>query len=203
MNKPKILLNVFHPDLGGSRGNRILIEEIKGVPGLTINDVYGRYPDGKIDVEREQGLLVEHDLIVFQYPFYWFSSPALFKEWQDRVLDYGFAYPPGEGDKLNGKHWLSVVTVGSREWAYMSGAHMNFTVAELLRPFQQTAYYVGMVWVAPFLVYGVNRPDLSWAASDEEIRGRAAELRRKLEEYDLEEVHSIGPVMPYQLAGKG
>lgn len=38
----------------------------------------------------EQQLLLEHDIIVFQH-FYWYSCPAILKEWMDRVLEYGFA----------------------------------------------------------------------------------------------------------------
>jgi glutathione-regulated potassium-efflux system ancillary protein KefG len=203
MKEPRILVNVFHPDLTKSRGNRILLEAIRDLPGLTVNDVYGRYPDSKIDVAREQQLLLDHDLFVFQHPMYWYSSPALFKEWQDKVLEFGFAFPPGQGDRLNGKHWMSVVTIASPEWSYTSGGHNNFTVAELLRPFQQTAYFAGMKWNSPFTVHGVVLPEesgVSYGASTEELRQRAAELREKLANYDLEETHRIGPVLPVQLA---
>ena len=37
------------------------------------------------------------------------------KQWEDKVLSYGFAYPPKEGTALHGKRWLSVITTGSRE----------------------------------------------------------------------------------------
>ncbi|HEY5892470.1 MAG TPA: NAD(P)H-dependent oxidoreductase [Chthoniobacterales bacterium] len=202
MKRPRILVNVFHPDLGQSRGNGILLEAIRDLPNLTVNDVYAHYPDGKIDVAREQKLLLDHDLFVFQHPFYWYSSPALFKEWQDKVFSFGFAYPPGQGDQLNGKHWLSVITLASPDWSYTSGGSNNFTVAELLRPFQQTAYYTGMKWNSPFPVHGVLPEDsgISYTATTENLIQRAVELRKKLETYDLEETRRVGPVLPVQLA---
>jgi len=45
-------------------------------------------------------------MIVFHHPFYWYSSPAILKEWQDLVLEYGFAYGH-EGTALRGKKSLS------------------------------------------------------------------------------------------------
>ena len=86
MSKPKILLNLFHPDLDNSRGNKILIERVRDLPNVTFRDVYRECPGFKINVKHEQQLLLDHDLIVFQHPFYWYSCPSLLKEWEDRVL---------------------------------------------------------------------------------------------------------------------
>ncbi len=49
-----------------------------------------------IDIPREQALLREHEVIVFQHPLYTYSCPALLKEWLDRVLSRGFASGPGK-----------------------------------------------------------------------------------------------------------
>jgi hypothetical protein len=67
---------------------------------VDISDLYEEYPDFYINVKREQQLLIEHDIIVFQHPFYWYSSPAILKQWEDLVLEFGFAYGPG-GTKLH------------------------------------------------------------------------------------------------------
>ena len=45
-----------------------------------------------IDVHAEQKLLLDHDIIIWQHPFYWYSAPAIIKEWMDLVLEHGFAY---------------------------------------------------------------------------------------------------------------
>ena len=52
---------------------------------VTAIDLYAEYPDYNISIEREQQRLVEHDVIIFQFPIYWYSTPALLKEWQDLV----------------------------------------------------------------------------------------------------------------------
>lgn len=55
-------------------------------------DLYAEYPSFQIDIEREQGRLLAHEVIVFTHPLYCYSTPAILKEWQDLVLEYGFAY---------------------------------------------------------------------------------------------------------------
>ncbi len=149
------LINLFHPDIDQSRGNRVLLDQIRDLPDLTIRDMYREYPDFKIDVKREQQLLLDFDLIVFQHPFYWYSAPALMKEWQDKVLEMGFAYPPGVGDRLKGRDWLSAITTGGAQEAYCSGGFNNYSMSELLKPFQQTANLCGMIWHRPFVVHRV------------------------------------------------
>lgn len=59
---------------------------------MAVQDLYEVYPTLNISAKREQKLLLEHDAIVFQHPFYWYSTPAILKEWQDIVLEHGWAY---------------------------------------------------------------------------------------------------------------
>ena len=84
---------------------------------MTIHDLYEVYPTLSIDVKREQALLLEHDVIVFQHPFYWYSCPAILKEWQDLVLEHGWAYGVG-GTQLRGKITLNAITTGGPAHAY-------------------------------------------------------------------------------------
>lgn len=80
----KILVNLFHPDIAQSTVNRRWAQELKENSQMTLNSQYERYPDWQIDVGREQALLLAHDRIVFQHPFYWYSSPPLMKKWLKR-----------------------------------------------------------------------------------------------------------------------
>ena len=75
----RILIQFAHPVLERSRVNRHLIEAVRELANVTINDLYELYPDLSIDVAREQKLLDDHDAIVFQHPFYWYSCPAILK----------------------------------------------------------------------------------------------------------------------------
>ena len=68
MTAPRVLINVFHPNLAASRANRLIVDELRQLPAATVRDAQKACPDWKIDVAREQELLVAHDLIVFQHP---------------------------------------------------------------------------------------------------------------------------------------
>ena len=197
MRKPRILWYIFHPNFAQSRGNKIIYDAVRSVQGVTFRFAYQEFPDGKIDAKIEQDLLSSHDLIVFQHPFYWYSAPALLRQWQDAVLGYGFAYPPSVGKALHGKHCLSVVTTGGPQWAYASGGSNNFTISELLRPFQQTANMCGMRWLSPFVVHGVLPGDFEGlkATPDTQIKEFAQSLRTCVENYDLDARPALEPVV--------
>jgi glutathione-regulated potassium-efflux system ancillary protein KefG len=190
---PRILVNVFHPDLANSTGNKVLSDSIQGVANVTLRDLYREYPDMKIDVEREQHLLLDHDLIVFQHPLYWYSSPALFKEWQDRVLQPGFAFPPGVGDELKGKHWLSVITMASSGDEYGPDGANQYTLDEFLRPFERTAAFCGMTWVPPVIIEGVVQAKVVDARRivAEHLSTQAEKYRLYLAGYDYDNVQAV------------
>jgi len=69
-----------HPHLDKSHVNKAWLKEIKRHPEkITVHDLYASYPDWQIDVQREQELAEKHDRMIFQFPFYWYSSPPLLK----------------------------------------------------------------------------------------------------------------------------
>jgi glutathione-regulated potassium-efflux system ancillary protein KefG len=152
----RVLVLFAHPVLERSRVNRGLVEGVADLSGVTVHDLYEVYPTLAIDAAREQALLLEHDVVVFQHPFYWYSTPAILKEWQDLVLEHGWAYGEG-GDRLRGKIALNVLTTGGPETAYRRGGYNRFTVRELLAPFDQTAHLCGMRFLAPFVVHAALR----------------------------------------------
>ncbi|MGB3493526.1 MAG: NAD(P)H-dependent oxidoreductase [Elainellaceae cyanobacterium] len=157
MTHPNRILVLFaHPALHKSRINSQLIRAIADLDGVTVNDLYERYPDFDIDIHREQQLLINHEIIVFQHPFYWYSSPALLKEWQDLVLEHGFAYGH-EGTALQGKKCLSALTTGGTMQAYCREGYNYYTLRELLTPFEQTARLCGMEYLPPFVVHGTHQ----------------------------------------------
>ncbi|MEM6673618.1 MAG: NAD(P)H-dependent oxidoreductase [Planctomycetota bacterium] len=153
-----ILLLFAHPALHRSRVNRPLLDAARTVDGVRVFDLYAAYPDFDIDVEEQKRLLLEHEIVVFQHPFFWYSSPAILKEWQDLVLQYGFAYGRG-GDKLAGKSLLTAITTGGAAEAYCPAGHNHYTIDEFLRPFEQTADLCGMRYLPPFVVHGTHRLD--------------------------------------------
>ena len=150
-----ILILFAHPALQKSRVNRRLIEYVRDIDGVTFHDLYEEYPDFHINVKREQKLLVENDIIVFHHPIFWFSVPALLKEWMDLVLEHGWAYGRG-GRALKGKKLLSIISTGARESLYRRESYNRHTIGEFLAPINQTAYVCGMEYLPPFVVHGTH-----------------------------------------------
>ncbi len=148
----KILVLFAHPRLGTSIVQKAMLKAIRGLDNVTVHDLYFAYPDFMIDVAREQALLLEHDVIVFQHPFYWYSSPAIIKEWMDLVLEHGWAYGTG-GAKLHKKFMLSAISTGGDNDAYHHTGRNRFEVEELLAPFNQTAHLCGMAYLKPFIIF--------------------------------------------------
>ena len=98
----RIMNLVFHPDLQASRVNRAWKRQLESSGKVaTSRDLYGDYPDFRIDIEREQDQLLAHDRVILQFPLYWYSCPPLLKKWLDDVLTHGFAYG-STGDQLRG-----------------------------------------------------------------------------------------------------
>ena len=171
---PRILILFAHPALEKSRVNSRLAAAVKDLAGVTFNDLYEQYPEFDVDVGREQELLTGADLVILQHPLFWYSTPALLKQWEDLVLEHGWAYGT-EGTALQGKRILSAITAGGREEAYQREGHNRFTMAELLRPIEQTARLCGMDWLPPFAVHGTHR------MSVEQMERHAADYRRAVE----------------------
>ena len=153
--KKKILLLLAHPSLPRSEVNRPLFDAAKQIEHVTCVDLYEQYPTFDIDIDKEQQRLREHDVIIFQFPLYWYSTPAILKEWQDLVLEYGFAYGH-EGAALHGKTFLCNITAGGKESFYQPDGLNHFPIRELLTPLEQMATLVGMTYLPPFVLFGAR-----------------------------------------------
>lgn len=148
----KVIVLFAHPGQRHSQINLELAEAARSTDDIDFVDLYGEYPRFKIDIDREQKRLLDHDAIVFQFPVYWYSTPSLLKEWQDLVLEYGFAYGP-DGDKLAGKLLFPVVTAGGPEDAYQQAGYNKFPLRTLLTPLEQTANLCQMRYIPPFVLF--------------------------------------------------
>ncbi len=151
----KILIIFAHPALQKSKIHKRLTDSVKNIRGVTLNNLYENYPDFYLNIIKEQQLLIEHDIIIWQHPFYWYSAPAILKEWFDLVLQNGFAY--GEkGKNLEGKQVLSVISTGGSKEIYCKGGRNNFTVNEFLIPYKQSANLCLMEYLPPFVIYNAQ-----------------------------------------------
>lgn len=154
----RILILFAHPAFEKSRVHSQLLAAIRGMQGVTVHDLYEVYPDLNIDVRQEQGLLLQHDIILFQHPFYWYSAPAMLKQWQDLVLEHGWAYGR-TGTALRGKRITNVLSAGAMETAYQPEGWHRYPLTDFLLPFRQTAALCNMQYLDPFIVYGTHQMD--------------------------------------------
>lgn len=122
------------------------------------------------DIAREQEKLIQADAVIFQFPLWWFSMPAILKGWIDRVYAYGFAYGVGEhndrhwGDRygegrMAGKRAMLVVTTGGWESHY-GPRGINGPIDDILFPIQHgMLHYPGFDVLPPLVIYRTGRID--------------------------------------------
>lgn len=171
----ELLVYYAHPGHRHSQANRAMLAAAGSVDGIELVDLYAEYPRFRIDVDREQERLLEHEVIVFQFPLFWYSTPSLIKEWQDLVLEHGFAYGPG-GDRLAGKRVLLAVTAGGSVHDYGQQGLQRYPLRTFLRPFEQTARLCQMEFAAPYVLY-----DSLHAPGDGRLAAHVDGYRRLLE----------------------
>lgn len=153
MTRPANTLVVFaHPALERARVGAAMIAAAGAAPGVEVRDLYELYPDFAIDVEAEQAALAAADTVILQFPFFWYSTPALMKEWLDLVLTHGFAYGVA-GMALKGKTLACAISTGGGARAYQDKGYNRFTIEDFLRPLDQTAHLCRMKWVKPFVIH--------------------------------------------------
>lgn len=110
------------------------------------------------DIQAELDKLLWADLLILNFPIFWFSAPAMLKGWIDRVLVSGICY----GGKrfydqggLSGKKALVTVTLGGREHMFGEGA-IHGPLEDMLRPILRgTLAYVGFDVLEPFVAWHV------------------------------------------------
>lgn len=140
------------------------------------------------DVKAEQEKLLWADVLILQFPLWWFSMPAILKGWVERVYARGFAYGVGEhserrwGDRygegmLAGKRAMLIVTAGG--WAeHYSARGINGPIDDLLFPINHgILYYPGYKVLPPFVVYQADRLDnTAFGQVAEQLRERMRTL---------------------------
>lgn len=140
-----VLVLLAHPDLAKSKANAALSKAAAEIEGVQVVNIYD-YP---VTADAYREAVKAAKTIVYEFPFYWMSSPHLLKQWTDEV----FMTFVMEG-LIKGKRLLVVTTTGSDEAAYQHGGRNKYTMDEYLRPFEGQANHAEMVWEKPLVVYG-------------------------------------------------
>jgi NAD(P)H dehydrogenase (quinone) len=112
------------------------------------------------EIEAELLKLEACDLLILQFPLWWFGLPAILKGWVDRVMAMGRTYGYGhiyETGKFRGKRAMLSLTTGGPEAAYRKGG-FNGDIDAILRPIQRgILQFLGFDVLAPQIHYGPIR----------------------------------------------
>jgi NAD(P)H dehydrogenase (quinone) len=135
------------------------------------------------DIESEITKVERCDLMIWQFPLWWFGLPAVLKGWVDRVLAMGRAYGNGriyQSGVFHGKRAFLSLTTGGPEDSYRKGA-FNGDMKGILRPIHRgMLQFVGFEVLEPQVVYGpvrltAEQRTQQLAAYAERLRGIARE----------------------------
>jgi len=111
-------------------------------------------PDIAAEVEKVKWA----DLIIFSFPVYWYSMPAILKGWVDRVFISGYCYGGTriyDRGGLKGKRAMLATSLGGQPHMFGPGA-VHGELETLLKPIQQGMLgYVGLTVLPPFVAYHV------------------------------------------------
>ena len=152
------LVVLAHPDIERSQVNKHLAHKLSTIEHVTVHSLYEQYTDQPLDISREQALIQAHDMVVLQFPLYWFSSPSLLKQWQDEVFTSAFSI--GESNRVKGKQFMVIVSVGGTEKDYQPMGIMKATMEDILIPYKTFARLTEMKYLEPFITYGVPNPSI-------------------------------------------
>ncbi|MDV7719554.1 flavodoxin family protein [Pediococcus ethanolidurans] len=145
----KTLIIVAHPKLVESGTQQFLKTSLANMSEVTWHVLTPKQTH--FDVSNEQALLKAHNRIIFQFPLYWYSAPAILKQWEDEVLTRNFVY--GTQQALAQKELGIVVSTGDPQRDFKAGSGEQFTLSELLRPYQALANKAQMTYLPPFTIF--------------------------------------------------
>ncbi len=152
----KVLIISGHTDLATSVANKTILETLEArLPGATVVKLDELYPDFKIDVKAEQARLLEADIVVLQFPVFWYSAPSILERWMEETFLHGFSHG-STGDKLKGKKLVLSFTTGAPETMYSHEGFMGHTVDEFLVSFEATAKLCQMELAGKVYTGGVS-----------------------------------------------
>jgi len=133
------------------------------------------------DVEDEISKLEWCELMIWQFPLWWFGLPAILKGWVDRVFAMGRTYGGGriyDNGVFKGKRALLSLTTGGPAAAYLKGGFQG-DIQAILRPIQRgMLQFLGFTVLAPQITYGPVRLEPDARA---EVLAAYAERLRNIE----------------------
>jgi NAD(P)H dehydrogenase (quinone) len=180
------------------RGAAVKISDLYGMnfnPVATMSDtiVPANPADVPEDLKLEREKVEWADYIIFQFPMWWTSAPAIVKGWFDRVFAAGFAYGPGVYNHGNfkGKKAMLSFTTGGRHLDSYGPKGLKGEMSERLFGFQhEILYFSGMDVIEPFIVPS--------GVSEEERKDYIEQLKVRMAGLEFAPTISFLPIEDYQ-----
>lgn len=152
------------------------------------------------DIKAELDKLLAADLLILQFPLWWFSMPAIMKGWVDRVFAFGSAYDFGrtwDDGVFAGKRAMLSVTASAPREAFMPDGR-NGDMERVLWPIHAGILALcGYSVLPPFISHGI--PFIGSEAMEAEVE-RFAEVLCQLDESKPMFFHSAEDIEGYRLA---
>ena len=133
------------------------------------------------DILEEQRKVRDCDLLILQFPLWWFTMPAILKGWVDRVMSMGFAYGGGQWydtGGMKGRRAMLSVTTGGPDFMY-SHLGRNGDMEKILFPIQHgILYFCGFEVLPPHIAFAPAH------ATEEERAGMLGSFRQRIATLD-------------------
>lgn len=176
----QILIVSGHTDPADSAANTAILKSLKTrLPGAEVDELAALYPDFQIDIKAEQEKLEKADILVFQFPLFWYSLPSLLERWMEETFQHGFSHG-SSGNKLRGKKLLLSVTVGAPESMYHRDGAMGYEIEEFFPAVYAMCRLTGMEYAGAVYTFGVSYTLRETPEGQREIEEKAAAHAERL-----------------------
>ncbi|MGX4763968.1 NAD(P)H-dependent oxidoreductase [Holzapfeliella sp. JNUCC 72] len=151
----KVHIFVSHPDVN----NSVTQQFFKSTLALADAEVEVTVLDEQImqnqqfNRKQHQENILAADHVIFQFPLYWYSAPYSLKKWQDDIFTNRFINELTKLNQLKRKSLSLVINTGQPQKDFQPGQKSQFSLNEILRPYQVFANELGFNYLTPFIVY--------------------------------------------------
>ena len=171
MQMKNVLIVSGHRDSeNDSVANKQIIKDLTELlPDAEVSILDRLYPDYEIDVKSEQKKLEKADIIVLQFPLFWYGMPSIMNKWMEDTFEHGWSHG-STGDKLQGK---KLIAAGAPEEAYQKDGIMGYEIEEYLPPIKSMCGLCGMEFIDYIFTGGVSFELRTNADEVEKIKEKA------------------------------
>lgn len=170
----KVLVISGHTDLNNSVANKTILERLeKQLPEAEYVYLDKLYSDFQIDVETEQKRLLNADIIVLQFPVFWYAMPSLLSRWIEEVFQHGFSHGT-TGNKLKDKKLVASFTTGAPEFMYSYEGAQKYPIEDFLPPIKAMCNLCQMNFAGYVYTGGVSYQSREDSAKLTEMKEKSA-----------------------------